>query len=679
MILERLSIRNLFSYRAPGVFDLTPPGDGRNVLLIWGRNGYGKTNFLNSLKLLLTGVSDELREGVFKRGSRFSRNHYLLGQGDEWVGVFNRQARTDGESEFGVTLEWRESAGTVAVDRSWRVDGQEVMETLRVVPSFGATLEDQNGDLEGEARAFIQSRLPEAVMPFFIYDGEKVQQIAEANREGQLRQIEQLLDLADIDVLDNYLGRNLTHWRRDSKDTNQHRINSLHLEIQALEEGLAGLDADKEGLESEVGEIEHGLKRLEVILQGRRQFALQDEESKLSGRRDATAASLEGLAQRFFDSLTRDAPLALHPMLMDEAARELEQIASHPNRRLRDELERVFIALPDRLFSDPPLPVPALSDAQEDLLRRKLARVLDSYRPDAADLRAGLFHLSPAKADPLWRLVDDYAHNERQRAQWAKDLVEIRRLKTELAEIDRKRSDVSNLAPDERRLFDERLAEKAMLTGKLDTLNQQKGVLAEQRRVLTRELEQRRNDCRQEERQVVDANAARGRMGMGQRLQSALAGYRGLLKARRREEIELAINGRFAQLMTSHSQIRQIQVNEDFSLHLVNAEGGPVGIASISAGMKQLVAQALLWGLKDIAGKEAPVVVDTPLARIDREHQENLITRYYPNAGPQVIVLPTDAELDREKYALLLPHVYREYRLVNPLGDQTQVEPGGYY
>ena len=95
--------------------------------------------------------------------------------------------------------------------------------------------------------------------------------------------------------------------------------------------------------------------------------------------------------------------------------------------------------------------------------------------------------------------------------------------------------------------------------------------------------------------------------------------------------------------------------------------------------MKQLVAQALLWGLKDVSGKEAPVVVDTPLARIDRQHQENLITRYYPKAGPQVIVLPTDSELDREKYALLKPHVYREYRLVNPEGDHTHVELGGYY
>ena len=44
-----------------------------------------------------------------------------------------------------------------------------------------------------------------------------------------------------------------------------------------------------------------------------------------------------------------------------------------------------------------------------------------------------------------------------------------------------------------------------------------------------------------------------------------------------------------------------------------------------------------------------------------------------------MIVLPTDAELDPGKYALLAPHIYREYRLENPDGDDTVVVPGAMY
>lgn len=678
MILERFRIHNLFSYLGTCEFDLSPPQDGRNIVLIWGRNGYGKTSFLNSLKLLLTGISDELRQSV-RSGAKIKRNDYLLGMGDEWMGIFNRHARAAGETEFGLSLTWREAAGQVDVKRTWVLEKGEVHEVLRITPSFGDVLEDKDGDVEGEARAFLQTRLPEAIMPFFIYDGEQVQQIAEANREGQLRQIEQLLDLADIDVVDEYLNRNLVKWRRASNDANQHSLNSHQFQLKAAEEKLARLAMDRAAVEDETEEITYALRRTDAALQARRQFALQSEENRLSVRHGEILARLEEKAFAFFDAFTRAAPLVLHPTLMSIAAGELEKIAAHPNRRLKDEIGRIFSALPERLFGEPPMPVPPLSHEQDDFLRRKLARVLDSYHPDEADLAIGLFRLSPARAEAVLRVTEDYARNDRQRTQWAQQLVEIRNLKKELADIERKRNDVSNLAPQEREGFQQRLAERNDLENKQAELRQRLGELDEQKRNLNRELEQKKDACRQEEKKLVGANQARDKLGLGQKMRSTLATYRELLKARRRGEIETALNERFRELMTSHGLINQIRVNDDFSLHYFDANNSPVGMGNLSAGMKQLVAQSLIWGLKDVSGKEAPVVVDTPLARIDRQHQENLITRYFPKAGPQVIVLPTDSELDRDKYALLKPHVYREYRLVNPSGDSTHIEEGGYY
>lgn len=680
MILERFCIHNLFSYRGQCEFDLRPGDDGRNVLLIWGRNGYGKTSFLNALKLLLTGVSDELRGSVHS-GRNIKRDHYLLGMGDEWIGIFNRQARAVGEKEFGVTLEWREAAGTVVVERRWLLEKGSVEEILSVKPSFGDALEDQGGNIEGEARAFIQSRLPEAVMPFFIYDGERVQQLAEANREGQMQQIEQLLDLADIDVIDEYLGRNLTNWRRESNDASQHRINALRLEIQSGEEKLAGVDADKKALDEEISDAEHTIKRLDVSLQARRQFALQHEEAKLAVQREGVVARLEERTATFFETFTREAPLALLPRLLGGAAQELEKISTHPNRRLKDELSQIIDTLPERLFTDPPQPVPALTKEQEKFLKRKLARVLDSYQPEPEpeDMATGLFHLPPMRAEAVLRVVDDYLHDSRKRTQWASELTDIRRLKSELTEIERKRNDVSNLAPRERELFEERMVERDGLNANIDDMQRRIGGLDIQKTNLNREINTKRDELRALERKLSEAKAARDKLGIGQRLQRALAAYRSLLKGRRREDIETAINSRFSELMTSHGLIQRIRVNEDFSLHYFDSKDEPVGMGNLSAGMKQLVAQALLWGLKDVSGREAPVVVDTPLARIDRQHQENLIHRYYPKAGPQVIVLPTDSELDSEKYALLQPHIYREYRLVNRDGDHTRVESGGYY
>ena len=56
MIIERIQLTNLFSYYGPQCFELGQPGPRRNICLIMGRNGFGKTSLLNALKLLFTGA-----------------------------------------------------------------------------------------------------------------------------------------------------------------------------------------------------------------------------------------------------------------------------------------------------------------------------------------------------------------------------------------------------------------------------------------------------------------------------------------------------------------------------------------------------------------------------------------------------------------------------------------------
>ncbi len=123
--------------------------------------------------------------------------------------------------------------------------------------------------------------------------------------------------------------------------------------------------------------------------------------------------------------------------------------------------------------------------------------------------------------------------------------------------------------------------------------------------------------------------------------------------------------------MSGHSLIGQITVDEDFYLSFLDKDGQPIGSGSISHGMRQLAVTALLWALKDVAGRPLPIIVDTPLARIDRENQDNLLTHYYPNAAEQVIVLATDSEVDERKYNLVRSQLNRVYTLSNPDGETT--------
>jgi DNA sulfur modification protein DndD len=96
----------------------------------------------------------------------------------------------------------------------------------------------------------------------------------------------------------------------------------------------------------------------------------------------------------------------------------------------------------------------------------------------------------------------------------------------------------------------------------------------------------------------------------------------------------------------------------------------------LSAGLKQLAATALLWAMKEVPGHEMPVVIDTPLGRIDRENQENMLLNYYPHLSHQVIILPTNAEIDHRKRNLIINHVAQEYVISNETGDAAHIRPG---
>ena len=146
------------------------------------------------------------------------------------------------------------------------------------------------------------------------------------------------------------------------------------------------------------------------------------------------------------------------------------------------------------------------------------------------------------------------------------------------------------------------------------------------------------------------------------------------LRREMRDKIEVLINNRLQLLLTDHPLIDRITLDESYTMFFLDGAGRPIGRSSLSSGMKQLAATALLWAMKDSAGYGMPVVIDTPLARIDRINQTNLLRSYYPKLSHQVIVLPTDAEIDQTKLEMLRPYIWKEFTLRNQdTGESAEI------
>ena len=107
--------------------------------------------------------------------------------------------------------------------------------------------------------------------------------------------------------------------------------------------------------------------------------------------------------------------------------------------------------------------------------------------------------------------------------------------------------------------------------------------------------------------------------------------------------------------------------------------GDKVSKDSLSAGEKQLMVIAILWALAICSKKKLPVIIDTPLSRLDSMHRASLITTYFPNASDQTIILSTDSEIDRDSYRLMADYVGDEFTLNYSEETRSTTITKGYF
>ena len=60
------------------------------------------------------------------------------------------------------------------------------------------------------------------------------------------------------------------------------------------------------------------------------------------------------------------------------------------------------------------------------------------------------------------------------------------------------------------------------------------------------------------------------------------------------------------------------------------------------------MALSLIDGLNRTARKEGPIVMDTPLGRLDPKHRSNVL-RYLPKMANQVVLLVHEGEIDPDR------------------------------
>ena len=75
-----------------------------------------------------------------------------------------------------------------------------------------------------------------------------------------------------------------------------------------------------------------------------------------------------------------------------------------------------------------------------------------------------------------------------------------------------------------------------------------------------------------------------------------------------------------------------------------------------------------------------PVIIDTPVARLDRAHRLNIAIHYLPKAAAQIVLLSTDTELVGDFLEPIRSHIGASFLInFNQTTEVSEVKVDSYF
>ncbi|MGN6228959.1 MAG: DNA sulfur modification protein DndD [Dyella sp.] len=666
-----LEVENIFAYDGVSRIDLSGCTDDQNVIVVSGRNGAGKTSLLNAIKLLFVGTDDAELRRVGYGGTLLAPKPYVIGQTGRWYGVFNTAWTQVGDLAR-VRLEASRAGEPVKIERRFIRTSDGYRETLEVrVGTGGAMSED-------EANTFIGKLAPREIVPFYFFDGEQVQSFADAEEGRERAEIERLLGLSFLPELIKELERFGKEKRRAGLPE---EVRKLVVDAEnALQDALARINAFqrlREEYENELMDFDRQRARIDTQRDSLRIGISENDRRRMVRHIEILSTKRDRLSSEIAELLPPEAPWLVNLGLVQKAFGALEAHLAHKTDvSVAAALHRDLpVSLRARL-SDLTPPV-ELSDAQQADFAKAIRECLTESGV-APDRHANPL-LESLSGKQLASLRERFLRWSQQGSalagEHARLLLEIRQTTSEHAKAQQELDDAELTTDYAKAKFEE-------LTSELSSIEKEiilrRDLIADKRKDEERaaqEAEQAKAKISENERAHIDAMRDDAAFQVGKSAKRALERYMELRRQQIRKSVEQRLNSHVGVLLGPTQLIQSVTLSDNFVMKYYDVNGVEVARRSISAGMRQLVAMSMLWALKDESGRELPVVIDTPLGRIDRDNRSQLLNQYFPNAGKPLIVLPTDSEMGTEVLAGLGARVRRRYEIQNDGGTRARIVP----
>jgi DNA sulfur modification protein DndD len=671
MKINKIKFQNFRIYKGENEI-LFAPNASKNISIVAGKNGFGKTTFLTSLIWVFYGkmmseVEDKYKKDIKNAGGyeKFIRS------------LLNRDIKTDYENNekinpvFSIEIELKDilipsiPCKSVVIKRSYNLKTDS--EDLKIM------IDGLENELTKEVgfEVFINDFiLPREIAKFFFFDAEKIVSLAEAKSKAELKNLSkaysEVLGIKKYEDLKKNLETLLTKLRRSGaspmqqtklfeltnseteliglieinqdKQTNidreitSHKTNSDSLQEKLIREGngitleeLQKMKTERDLLKEESIEIKSKLKKLmdiaPLVISGKKLVLLKEQlDSELNANSNSVEKNI------LVEELNSFSTILLKKI-------EALNLDSKAKFKVEEALKQ------------------ALSEKETAKQNTSLGIVLLDYTAEQfRNFEAVFNNIKSAFSSQFNAVVQEEKNN---RIYGSKVYQQIKQAE----------------ARKDNPLAQKLREEKIEVEDKITVLTISKGKLIEEFGNLNTKLSSTRKVLSEYEKNFKLIESDQKKFEVTENLLVKINSIIQKIKEDKKYSLQKSILLGLKKIMHKSDFIYNVRVNvidDVMDIDLLDKNDEIIDKDSLSKGEQQLYATALLKALVDESGIKFPVFIDSPLQKFDKYHSKNIIKEFYPAISEQVVLFPLlEKELSELEYDYLKPNVNKVFVIEN--------------
>lgn len=653
MFIEEVSICNLFAYYGKVSVAFRQISD-KNLYCLYGNNGFGKTSFIRCAKLLFLGTG--LNEGKapdlisqFWKEKRLSPKPLILGtQG--FSGILNKYAKSEGQSEYYVAFSGSFQGKRFYIERRFVNvlinDVQEIL-TLKL---------DDMVYKNDEAQDKLATILPPLFVEFFFFDGEEIGSISGNIRTGLREKMEVILQITPIKILLEQMQKTRkelieneekNEQNKEQLDSNARKLDDAQKDLEVTEKHIHTLSTKIQELQENIEQAQTTLHTLIANTDSERKLHISSKdnaENNLAKTKNNLKESLKYVVSTANSDLIQS--LQQHMQTLQESVRN-DDIGGFDKivKMTGGEILKNIIANDTMV-----------KESQREIVYRLTLNLLNKMK------EAATTHNLPKSYIPYNRIHNiETSITYTKHTTLIKDIYEAKDLKKEIKAI----VDILNeLNIDEDKKIQQESLQEEIKAYKEELAQKNKELIEKQQ--IRLELNNKLESLEKEKSLLyarINTERINKKLKVLESLQHIITEYKEQLIETLREELCRGIKESYKTLLPNDNVV-SVEMGQDFDITLKDVDGNEISVANQSSGQKQILAIAIFWTLSKLSHSTIPLIIDTPLARIDATNRQRIIQNYYAK-GHQVIVLPHNGEMGLKEYEYAKPYIAGLYKIDN--------------